>query len=68
MCFSGCKSFVSKELGEGAAEADQILRQPVLDDAAVAQHDGAISDEDRREPLAGDQDGASRDGRAAGWR
>ena len=63
---SGGKGFVSEQVGEGAAEADQVLRQAALDDAAVPEDDRAVGDEDRREPLAGDQHGAPRDGGTEG--
>ena len=48
--------------------ASEILRATLLDDAAAIEHDGAVRDDDGREPLPGDEHGAARRARGVGSR
>ena len=36
------KGFVSEQVGEGTAEADQVLWQTALDDPSVSEHDRPV--------------------------
>src|SRR5581483_3665541 len=60
-CLRNRRHLLAEERGEQRAALQQLLRRAGLDDPAIVEHDRAVGDLDRREPLRRDQDGAARE-------